>query len=186
MVHTKRKISGLDVIVVGLLEIWRRHQSRRQNLCRGRHPHLDQIAGECDQPPRAINLGASNGWFAVSLSVLAIPQNGNPLSQLIRDGFKFFEDCQSVSELELIVKTLKMANQLPEIDNFTTDEIWKTLEAYRVGDQLEDQDDLKHPEWEVLTSPELPKDYPHFMGEKVSPPEKFNSIIDEVVLLSLA
>ena len=158
----------------------------RQNLpsCRGRHPHLDQIAGECDQPPRAINLGASNGWFAVSLSVLAIPQKGNPLSQLISDGFKFFEDCQSVSELELIVKTLKKANQLPGIDNFTTDEIWKTLEAYRVGDQLEDQDDLKHPEWEVLTSPELPKDYPHFMGEKVSPPEKFTSIVDEVVLLS--
>ena len=158
----------------------------RQNLpgCRGRHPHLDQISDSCDEPPRAINLGASNGWFAVSLSVLAIPQRGNPLSQLIQDGFKFFQNCDTKSALETVVETLKLGNVLPGIENFTNDEIWNSLDATRSGNHLEDQDDLKQPEWEVLTSAELPKDYPHFMGEKVSPPEKFKSILSEVVLLT--
>ena len=124
--------------------------------CRGRHPHLDQISDTCDEPPRAINLGASNGWFAVSLSVLAIPQRGNPLSQMIQDGFKFFQNCDTKSALETVVETLKLGNVLPGIENFTSDEIWNSLEATRSGNHLEDQDDLKQPEWEVLTN-KLPR-----------------------------
>lgn len=43
--------------------------------CRGRHPHLG-IYGRCTQPPKVLNLGASNLWFPVILSALDIPLSG--------------------------------------------------------------------------------------------------------------
>jgi len=42
-------------------------QMGAENLpgCRGRHPHLDRFE-DCDEPPRAILLGATNGWFPIT------------------------------------------------------------------------------------------------------------------------
>ena len=84
-------------------------QVGRDNLpgCRGRHPHLNRFEEGCTEVPRAILLGATNGWFPVSLSVLAIPQTGSPLAQLVADGWTFFEDVDNVVEAAAVVKTLK-------------------------------------------------------------------------------
>ncbi|MBY4638362.1 DUF1998 domain-containing protein [Sphingopyxis sp. XHP0097] len=151
--------------------------------CRGRHPHLDRFDEECDETPRAINLGATNGWFAVSLSVLAIPLKGNSLSQLVQDGWKSFEKCKSLEMLEIIVDTLKSTNSLPGIENYELEKIWSAIEVYRSGEDTEDQADLKAPEWEVLTADELPADYPHFMGKVVGIPSGFQEVMERVVLL---
>ena len=67
--------------------------------CRGRHPHLNRFEENCKEAPRAILLGATNGWFPITLSVLAIPQTGSPLAQLIGDGWTFFEDVERVVAL---------------------------------------------------------------------------------------
>ncbi len=40
--------------------------------CRGRHPHLGTF-GTCDARPLVIVVGASNMWFAQTLSALAVP-----------------------------------------------------------------------------------------------------------------
>ena len=127
--------------------------------CRGRHPHLDVFDAECDEAPRTINLGATNGWFAVSLSVLAIPQTGNPVEQIVVDGWKFFEKCTSKDQLEPIFDTLKLGGMLPGLERFELDQVWAAIEKHRSGDDTEDQDDLKAPEWEVLSSDNPPKDY---------------------------
>jgi hypothetical protein len=55
--------------------------------CRGRHPHLDVYNENCDQPARAVLLGATNSWFPITLSVLAIPHTGNSLNQIVADGW---------------------------------------------------------------------------------------------------
>lgn len=157
----------------------------RENLpaCRGRHPHLDRFDDECDEAPRTINLGATNGWFAVSLSVLAIPQRGNSLVQLIQDGWKSFEKCKSLEHLEIVVDTLMSMNALPGIENYQPKQIWDAVEAFRSGEDTDDQSDLKEPEWEVLSADTLPTDYPHFMAVKVGTPSDFQKVIDRVVLL---
>ncbi len=156
----------------------------RQNLpaCRGRHPHLDIFEGSCDEAPRAINLGATNGWFAVSLSVLAIPKKGDSLGQLIQDGWKVFEKCKNKIELEIRVDTLKDMGTLPGIENYSMGEIWKAIEALRSGGDSEDQSDLKHPEWEVFTADTIPEGA-NFLAEKVGVPAKFNKAIERTVLL---
>ncbi|MBK8056440.1 MAG: DUF1998 domain-containing protein [Gemmatimonadetes bacterium] len=160
-------------------------QAGKDNLpgCRGRHPHLDKFEDGCAEVPRAILLGATNGWFPVTLSVLAIPQTGSPLAQLVADGWTFFEDVESAVEAGAVVKTLKKSAQLPGIDAFTGDQLWEAIQAHRgvaAGDKALD---LKEPEWDVLTSPTPPTDYPHFMSKKADVPKGFEKYISRVLLL---
>ncbi|WP_206678928.1 DrmB family protein [Pseudomonas sp. SST3] len=84
-------------------------QLGKENLpgCRGRHPHLDQFEPDCDAGPRAVLLGATNSWFPVSLSALAIPQAKNSLAQLITDGWDSFHDLDDYDELPPTIKVLK-------------------------------------------------------------------------------
>ena len=160
-------------------------QVGRKNLpaCRGRHPHLARFEDECEEAPRAILLGATNGWFPVTLSVLAIPQTGSPLAQLVADGWTFFEDVESAIEAGAVVKTLKKTAQLPGIEAFTGEQVWAAIEAHRDGSVEEDDLDLKGPEWDVLTSLDPPTDYPHFMSKKVGVPSGFEPYIRRVLLL---
>ena len=160
-------------------------QAGKDNLpaCRGRHPHLDRFDDSCEDEPRAILLGATNGWFPVSLSVLAIPQTGSPLAQLVADGWIYFEDVHSEAEISVVAKTLKKTAQLPGIEAFTSQEVWDAVEAYRAGTPDVSQSDLKAPEWDVLTAPHAPTDYPHFMSTEVAAPERFAGVVERVLLL---
>ncbi len=160
-------------------------QVGRENLpgCRGRHPHLDRFEDDCHEVPRAILLGASNGWFPVTLSVLAIPQTGSPLAQLVADGWTFFEDVESAIEAAAVVKTLKKSALLPGIEGFTSDQVWAAIDAHRSGTVGDDELDLKGPEWDVLTAPAPPTDYPYFMSRRVDTPPGFERYLSRVLLL---
>jgi len=151
--------------------------------CRGRHPHLDRFKDGCAEAPRAILLGATNGWFPVTLSVLAIPHMGSPLPQIIADGWTFFDDVESATEAATVVKTLRKSAQLPGIEAFTGDQVWEAIEAHRGGTVDEGEIDLKGPEWDVLTSPTPPTDYPYFMSKTVDVPKGFEPYISRVLLL---
>lgn len=151
--------------------------------CRGRHPHLDRFEDGCTEVPRAILLGATNGWFPLTLSVLAIPQTGSPLAQLVADGWTFFEDVENAVEAAAVVKTLKKSAQLPGIEAFDGDRVWAAIEAHRKGSSDDQKFDLKGPEWEVLTAPTPPTDYPFFMSKEVDVPTGFEPYITRVLLL---
>lgn len=162
-------------------------KSGKENLpaCRGRHPHLDHFDNECDEEARAVLLGATNSWFPITLSALAIPQTKDPLSQLIRDGWEFFEDIESEAEVSVTVKTLKKIGALPGIDKYPAASIWLAIEAHRKGGGQETvgEADIKGPEWDVLTEVNPPTDYPHFMSKKVDTPLGFGGHIGRVLLL---
>jgi hypothetical protein len=160
-------------------------QVGKNNLpgCRGRHPHLDRFEDSCTQVPRAILLGATNGWFPLTLSVLAIPQIGSPLVQLVADGWTFFEDVESAVEAAVVVKTLKKSAQLPGIEAFDGDQVWAAIEAHRKGPSDDQEFDLKGPEWDVLTAPTPPTDYPFFMSKTVNVPTRFEPYLTKVLLL---
>ncbi len=152
--------------------------------CRGRHPHVDRYDDRCEEEPRAVLLGASNSWFPVSLSVLAIPLE-DTLDQLVADGWEYFEDVESESEVTIVVKTLKKSNALPGIEKYEASEIWKSIEAKR-SDGEEDyatEEDIKRPEWEVLTMPEPPKDWPHFLAKEAGKPKGYERFFTTVLQL---
>lgn len=162
-------------------------KSGKENLpsCRGRHPHLDHFDHECKEEPRAVLLGATNSWFPITLSALAIPQTEDPITQLIEDGWEFFEDLDSEDQVSLTVKTLKKTGALPGIDKYSTAEIWSSIEAYKTrdGSQTLSESDIKGPEWVALTAANPPTDYPHFMSKKIGTPPGLETHISRVLLL---
>ena len=160
-------------------------QAGRNNLpgCRGRHPHLERFEDGCTEEPRAILLGATNGWFPLTLSALAIPQTGSPLAQLVADGWTFFEDVESALEAAAVVKTRKKSAQLPGIEAFDGDQVWAGIEAHRNGSDEDQEFDLKGPEWDVLTASTPPTDYPFFMSKEVNVPAGFEPYVARVLLL---
>lgn len=163
-------------------------KSGKENLpaCRGRHPHLDKFDDkECDAEPRAILLGATNGWFPITLSVLAIPLEKNQLSQLILNGWDYFAEAESVDEVKIIVKTLTKTNSLPGIDKYSADEIWLAVQDRidGIATEIVSEDDIKEPEWDVLISPNPPKDWPHFLSSKVERPNAYKDVLESVLLL---
>lgn len=157
----------------------------QENLpaCRGRHPHLNKFE-ECDCHPRTILLGSTNGWFPVSLSVLAIPTEKNELSQLITDAWEHFHDCESEVEVKGVRKVL--ISILPELAKWDYQVIWKAIQAQKEHANepvVIKEEDVKIPEWRVLTSENPPSDWPHFLSRKTAPPAKCKSEICEVLLL---
>ena len=157
-----------------------------QNLpaCRGRHPHINRFDEGCNEQIRAVLLGASNSWFPVTMSVLAIPTRADKLRQIIDDRWELLQGVPSREVLPLVLTPLKLAGQLPGIDEFTDDETWLAIEERRHGGAggEEDAPDLKTPEWEIFTSPTPPTDWPDFMVRRVEPPTGYDTHIPSVIL----
>src|SRR5690606_37640842 len=160
----------------------------KENLpaCRGRHPHLDHFDHECEEEARAVLLGATNSWFPITLSALAIPQaNVSPLYQIVIDYWDDFADVENVFELKGTLKALKNRGEAKGIEKHEPEVIWAAIEAHREdGEQkVVGEEDIKGPECDVLTEPNPPTDYPHFMSKKVKRPDGFESHISRVLLL---
>ena len=81
------------------------------------------------------------------------------------------------------MKTLKKSAQLPGIEGFDGDQVWAAIEAHRKGSSDDQEFDLKGPEWDVLTAPTPPTDYPFFMSKAVDVPPGFESYVTKVLLL---
>ena len=152
--------------------------------CRGRHPHLGTF-DNCSENARTVLLGATNTWFPIQKSVLAIPMHGNSLAQIIDDNWKILSDITSIEQTKLIIPILLNAGKLQGIESFDDDSIFTAIERKRSGDdrKVVHFSDLKSPEWEVLTKPDPPTDFPHFLSEKTDVPEKFSSLLEEVLLM---
>ena len=143
--------------------------------CRGRHPHLDRFDPECNEQARPVLLGATNSWFPITLSVLAIPIGSDPIIQVVTDGWKYFEDVESVEETGYVLKTLKKSGTLPGVQVCEPVATWQVIQDKREGkiDQSAlTEEDLKRPEWDILTSSSPPSDWPQFLSRKVEIPKE--------------
>src|SRR5690606_13482284 len=78
-------------------------RQNRQNLpaCRGRHPHLREYdPNGCERQVQPLVLGASNLWFPLVLSSIAIPGGTERLDQLVGEQWAIL---QTVTSLEVLV-----------------------------------------------------------------------------------
>ncbi|WP_199261570.1 DrmB family protein [Paracoccus binzhouensis] len=161
-------------------------KSGKENLpqCRGRHPHMDQFDHDCHEQARAVLLGATNSWFPITLSALAIPLARDPITQLVQDGWDYFADLDSEAEVAITAKTLKKTGALPGIDKHTPKAIWDVIEAIRFGKAAGVSGaDIKGPEWDVLTDPNPPTDWPHFLSKPAAVPAAYKKQLHSVLLL---
>jgi hypothetical protein len=131
-------------------------------------------------------LGATNGWFPVTLSVLAIPTEKDQLGQLLLDGWDYFSDAESEEQIKWVIKTLAKDGKLPGIDKWDHRDVWKAIQERKKNKdsaQTVSESDIKGPEWEVLTSDSAPSDWPHFLSRKTDVPENFADKLSGVSLL---
>ena len=155
--------------------------------CRGRHPHLRSHDPSCDQPLRAILLGASNSWFPVLMSVLAVPTEAGELEQVVSDNWHLLHGIPSKDVLPYVLGPLQSSGQLLRLHKYSTDEIWQAIESYRAlhgadeEEKSEQQIDLKGPEWDVLVADDPPSSS-DFLLRSVDPPERFASRVESVRL----
>ena len=78
-------------------------------VCKARRPHLrDHDEAGCKAPNgqdmrmEPMLQGASNSWFGITLSALAIPQASGKLKQLVEDHWTILEKVQSEQNIELL------------------------------------------------------------------------------------
>lgn len=148
--------------------------------CRGRHPHLGTASGDCDQEPRTILLGASNSWFPVSLGVLSVPSRAGVLDQLVEDRWAVLQEIDSPGTLAY---ALKRDPELVALREYAPDDVWDAIESRRAGGAGADgSEDLRAPEWEVLSKPLHAPSSEDFRLAVRPVPRGFGKEIAEVVL----
>lgn len=136
--------------------------------CRGRRPHLRDHEENCSEAVRAILLGASNSWFPVVLSALSVPSASGRLEQLVESHWPLLGRARSRE----IVTFARETGQLAAFGSAWSDnQIWEAVEARRAGDgRAEESDDLRGPEWALLSSPDPARNTADFRLRQVPPP----------------
>lgn len=157
-------------------------------VCRGRRPHLrDYEEGGCKNPlgqdtrMEPMLQGASNSWFAITLSALAIPQASTKLAQLIDDHWTILEKVQNEQNIDLL---RQVTPQLRDLSEYTTTDIWQAVEKKRsqlLGQESEPAD-LKTPEWEILINPDSAQKNRDFQLRSVQPPSAYAKYFDKILL----
>lgn len=151
--------------------------------CNGRHPHLRSFDKEaCQEPLRTILLGASNSWFPLVLSTLAVPNAVDTLGQLVEEHWHLLEKVSGQQNIEL----LRHIGQLERFAGYTDAEIWEKVETRR-NEYDEDEEDappsLKTPEWQVLSNPAHAPIARDFKVTAVPVPSGYEQVLQQVVLV---
>jgi hypothetical protein len=158
-----------------------------QNLppCNGRNPHLRNYEKEpCQEQSRTILLGASNSWFPLLLSTLAVPNAVDRLEQLVEEYWHLLSKTTSEQNIQL----LRQIGQLEQFAAYSDAAIWQKVEVHKIAKDQRDQDDdtpqnLKVPEWQVLSHPARAPIARDFKVTPVAPPTGYERLIEQVVLV---
>jgi len=162
--------------------------SNREKMpnCRGRRPHLRDFDPEgCELKMRPIILGASNSWFPVIESSIAIPIDTGRLPQLVID---YWAILQAVTTID-VLRAFRAIGQLRgDLAGYSDEEIFDAIREKRLqGTGLvpspDEQPDLKTPEWHILTNPDPALNSKDFRLREVPPPPNYASWINKVVLV---
>ncbi|MGD9933834.1 MAG: DrmB family protein, partial [Dehalococcoidia bacterium] len=157
--------------------------SRVMPRCRGRHPHLQLFETDgCSQQARAMLLGASNQWFAVTESVLSLPISNDPLPQLVAE---LWAPLSAVVGREALDAMLRYVPELRPLAGFDPDRMWAAIEARRAtqgGNASGEAPDLRLPEWLLFIDPLNAPRSRDFKLADAGVPGTFQQRIDRVVL----
>lgn len=127
--------------------------------CRGRHPQLGGFRpGGCDRELKVLVVGASNQWFAQTLSALAVPRtSASELQTKVEQQWAALRDLPGAGMLPYARANVPA---LRELERFSDEEIWAAIEQRRhaAPDEppAEGYPDLRTPEWEIFSAPQLP------------------------------
>ncbi|WDV56032.1 DUF1998 domain-containing protein [Streptomyces coeruleorubidus] len=157
----------------------RRHLPR----CRGRHPHLGTYEPNgCDRDSVLMVAGASNQWFPLTLSALALPKGqGGDIDKLLDDHWPELEKVEDRSELAFMARL----PQFGFLKEFDADAVFAGVAARKNGTDgpapsaPDVQADLFRPEWDALSGPvSSPSD--DFALRPVSVPAPMDELFSDI------
>ncbi|MRH92823.1 DUF1998 domain-containing protein [Nocardia sp. SYP-A9097] len=162
----------------------------QENLppCRARHPHLAIFEPRgCVKEPKVIVVGASNQWFAETLSGLAVPPlAGSVLDALVEKHWAALEPLQPA----MYPYGRSQVPAFKELLDWTDEQIAQAVERHRaelVGAVAEESDDsgvdLKEAEWQVFSGEQLPDPNSDFAlyRDVDGVPKPLSGIYDDVI-----
>ncbi|GAB3214048.1 DUF1998 domain-containing protein [Marinactinospora endophytica] len=160
-----------------------------QNLprCRARHPQLSSFDPKgCDRPPKVLVVGASNQWFAQTLSALAVPPAGT--SELEAKVEQHWEQVSSLAP-SMYRWARENAPTFREFGRWSDEELAEAVERVRLlkekeGDEEEEgYPDLRTPEWEVFSSVPAPDPGEDFAlrRDPAGVPDRLKAVFSDVV-----
>ncbi|HEX7123368.1 MAG TPA: DUF1998 domain-containing protein [Gemmatimonadaceae bacterium] len=156
-------------------------QTNTLPLCRGRHAHLRRFDDEpCGLHLEPLLLGASNLWFPVTRSALALPAGSDPLDDLIESLWSELKDVDD-AELAAAIKFNKVLAPL----RVSGDKAIEAVKARRSkpANASAEPPNLLVPEWRLFTQPQFARATPDFRLREIAPPEGFARWIQRTVLV---
>lgn len=152
--------------------------------CGRRMPWLGRGATDSRPCPqsrdvRAMQRGATNAWFPIVRSALAIKEAATPIGIAINAcNPKQIEKIDSLEKL----RTLIEMEMFPPLSNFPAEEVWRALQKMR-GEVETDETDLRWPEWSALLDPSgAAGDKGELFLEEGAVPNGFATTVNRVVL----
>ncbi|MEO3976464.1 DUF1998 domain-containing protein [Streptomyces sp. CAU 1734] len=164
----------------------------RRNLprCRGRHPHLGSYESDgCEEQAILMVAGASNQWFPITLSTLALPPSKDEnLPDLVESRWVELQTITSRPILDAFTGLPAYAY----LKTYDADAVLAAIRAHRdrlAGrtDGTEDSQgasqgpgDLLSPEWAVLSATPVPDPSDDFALEEVTVPTALGGLFSDV------
>jgi hypothetical protein len=117
--------------------------------CSGKHPHLGTNE-ECDETPEAILLGASNLYFPLTVSVLALPETHafTDLDALVKQHWDRMEKVTTVEKAESLIEF----GGIKELEETTAEELFAAVERARSAEPVKRFAELREEEYRLLAS----------------------------------
>ena len=132
--------------------------------CSGKHMHLG-TKEICTETPEAILLGASNLYFPLTVSVLALPEKHafTDLNALVKQHWDRMEKVTSVGKAESLIEF----GGIKELEETTAEELFAALERARAGEPVRRLAELREEEYRLLASLEPSVESFRLTAEKV-------------------
>lgn len=109
---------------------------------KNKDPHECKHAGQL----RAIQRGATNGWFPLVRSALSIKEAASPIGQALKKCPQ--HQVEKIDSQEKLLSLLEL-EMFPALAEFKAEDIWQTLLKER-GEIETDEIDLRLPEWNAF------------------------------------
>ncbi len=152
--------------------------------CRGRHPHLRSFDPSCLEIAEPLLLGASNTWFGITRSALAIPVDAtNPIDEDVEGAWNDLSD-PAIQDEKSLEMALKFNPALRRFNGTPIGDLWSAVQRRRnPPDPAEGAEgrDLKSPEWDRFIDPNHAPVSNEFTIEDSGVPAGFAADIAQVI-----
>jgi hypothetical protein len=155
--------------------------------CSAWRPWLSHNDEECEQELKMLIRTASNAWFPLNLSVIALPDDSKELQQIIDRHWRSLHKLVNRAKLEFALDGLLDDPLIEALQPYDLDEIVALIQK-KAANRPEEEASLREAEWQALmtepygVSDALPPRGEDWFAMRVEPDQR-TDFIDRVVLI---